>query len=449
MKKGQSKLSRRQLLRGVGAAIVLPRLECFVGEKLFAADAEKPFLMSAFMPNGGYHRKEQWFPSARGSDFSLPQILSGLKGYEKQMLIISGLSTDAGRAKGRSGQNDGPGDHARSSGSYFTATRIGKNSVKNGISYDQMVARSLGGGDQFPALNLGVERAGGGDSGYSEIYKNLSWVSPTTPEPYRYEPARVFEAMFGSGDDGEDEKERFNRQKHNKSILDFVMAQSKDVKSRVGAEDRIKIDEYLDSIRAVEKRLTSDAVKKQQCPKPELDLSPSLYRDKVHLMMDLAVLAMQCGMTRMVTLSLGNETSWTRFNQEGIPGLNTGEGWHSVSHNDMANYVRICQYVTTQMRHLFEKLNSTQTPQGVRLADQILLTFGAGFASGPAHNDDDLPFLIFGKGAGSVATGRHIHIGNDGRVANVWLAMMRVAGMNVASIGDSNADYRDQLVGKV
>ena len=447
----EKKIHRRVFLRGIGASIMLPHLE-YTSPNAAHAAPPPVNLMSVYIPNGAYDKPSDFFPQSTGKSLVLPRILKGLRGFEHQMLFIKGLTSHSLPAVSRTGVNDGQGGHARGAGSFYTTARLRKSGgIRNNISYDQFFAKTLGNRSMFPALNLGVERAGTySDNGYPAAYLHMNWTGVSSYEPHIYHPRTLFEKMFATQNSSkETQQAQQERLSARRSILDFILAQNKQLQGKVSQADRFKIEEYLESIRRVERRLTEEGQTQiGQCQKPQLPfLQPKNFKQHFEVMADLATLALECQMTRMVTLSLGQEATNRRFHQEGIPNYTSQEGWHSASHKSRDTYLKICEYVCGKMAYLFDKLNASKSLQGKPLSESTLVSFGGGMASGARHSVTALPFYLFGNGGGTMTPGRSIVIPKDGRLANIWLAKLRIAGADIDQFGDSNQDYRQLLLG--
>ena len=250
-------IPRRTFLRGLGASFALPLLDAMRPARALALGAAKPPVRMAFLfvPNGV--NTTEWTPTAEGADFDLPYTLQPLKAHKNDLLVISGLAHDKGRANG-----DGGGDHARSAGSWLTGSQPLKSEgsqIRVGTSADQVAAQALGKQTRFPSIELGLEpgRQGGKcDTGYSCAYSNnISWINESTPSSREINPRLVFERLFSNQLPKEVGESQARRQRYKKSILDFVMEDAKSLGAQVGGHDKQKIDEYLASVREIEKRV--------------------------------------------------------------------------------------------------------------------------------------------------------------------------------------------------
>src|SRR5687767_13278196 len=309
------KLSRRTALRGLGATVALPFLDAML--PAFAASAlQKPAAPGRigylYVPNGIV--MDQWMPAGGAGSTplgELPRITSVLAPYRNDILLLSGLTSDGGRAHG-----DGPGDHGRAGAAYLTGVHPKKTygkDIKTGVSMDQVAARQLEGKTRFASLELGCEegiQGGNCDNGYSCAYSNsLSWRTENTPNPPEIRPRAVFERMFGAADDEQDPEKRKRLQSYQKSILDLVLDDAQSLKATLGGDDRRKVDEYMFAIRDIENRI-QNAEKSNEIRVPVSAPSASIptdFAEHSKLMMDLLALAFQTDMTRVITVLMGIE----------------------------------------------------------------------------------------------------------------------------------------------
>ena len=323
-------LSRRTLLRGLGTSIALPFLDAMASAKVIS-----PCRMAfVYVPNGVI--MEQWTPVTEGVSAplpdSLPAILEPLAPFRSKISVVSGLAQDGGRAHG-----DGGGDHARAAGSYLTGVHPKKTygaDLRAGVSVDQIAAQKLSKETQFASLELGCEEgilSGNCDNGYSCAYNNsISWRTPSSPLPPEVSPRAVFERLFGSGDTETDPARRAMQKAVDKSILDFVLEDARQIQRSLGPTDRRKLDEYMFAIRDIEVRIASAERKKKVLPhvkKPELG-NPDDLSEYSKLMYDMLTIAFQANLTRVATLIVSLEQSNRSYREIGIP-----ESHHGLSHH--------------------------------------------------------------------------------------------------------------------
>ncbi len=431
--KSTSKLNRRTFLRGAGAALSLPFLESMAWAAPTARPKRTAFL---FVPNGMH--MEDWTPKQTGADFELPWLMEPLAPLRKQLLVLSGLTHDKGRANG-----DGPGDHARSAAVYLTGAQPFKTAgsdIEVGVSVDQLLAQAIGRRTKLSSLEIGCESArqsGQCDSGYSCAYSsNISWRTPHTPMLKEVDPRLVFERMFG-GRPGESEESRARRLATRKSILDFVTEDAKRLHKRIGKADRRKIDEYFAGVREVERRI--EMAESGSSPDPAMkrpDGVPQAYVDHVRLMYDLLALAFQADATRVATFMLANEGSNRTY-----PFIGVRDGHHHISHHGgdrhkIEGIRKINRFHTEQLAYFLTKMASIQDGEG-SLLDNSTIVFGSGISDGNRHNHDDLPVLIAGGGGGDLTPGRHVKFARNTPMNNLYLSLMQRGGVRRTSFGDS------------
>jgi hypothetical protein len=429
-------LSRRTMLKGVGAAVALPWLEAMAPMSVFAdAPRRYPTRMAfLYVPNGVNMR--HWTPAAEGRLADLPAIMEPLSRVKDDMLVITGLTADKARPHG-----DGGGDHARAMSAFLTGAQPRKTDgtdIRAGVSVDQLAASRVGERTRLASLEIGADQgalAGNCDSGYSCAYSStISWRSATTPVPKLVNPRQVFDRLFTTGN----ADERARRERQRRSILDFVREESTGLQRTLGGNDRRKLDEYFTAIRDVEARIDRAARLPQPTP-PNVNLPagvPSSYEEHLRLLADLLVLAFQTDTTRISTFVFANEGSNRPY-----PFINVREGHHDLSHheNNPAKLEKIKQINTfhvTQLAYLLNKLKETREGDG-NLLDRSMIVYGSGNSDGNRHNHDDLPVIVAGRANGTIATGRHVRVPRETPVNNLWLSMLERMEVNVDRLGDS------------
>ncbi|CAM2781185.1 DUF1552 domain-containing protein [Rariglobus hedericola] len=441
-------LNRRQFLTGLGALVSLPIFESLIpGPVLRAAESAAagpgsllaPPLRTAFVyvPNGV--NNAHWWPTAgAGSSFQLSSSLAALEPHKSDLQIIAGLGH-----KKANGNGDGPGDHARASATFLTGTQALKTSgsdIRAGRSIDQMIAAGIGAGHRLPSLELSCDPprlAGNCDSGYSCAYQfNLSWRSENQPLPAERNPRLVFERMFGGGSVQETVESRTVRARQRRSILDFVMDDTRRLQRDLGRADNAKLDEYLTSVREIERRVTSF---ESFAARPEAPLPagiPSDYEEHMRLMCDLMVLSFQTRSTPVATLMLASEASGRTF-----PTLGITEGHHSLSHHEqradkLAQIRKIDEFYMRQFSYLIGRMKSVQEGEGT-LLDNSMVVFGSGIRDGDRHDHTDLPVILAGRAGGRIQTGRYLQLPSDQPMTNLYLSMLDLNGVKADRIGDS------------
>ena len=441
-------IPRRTFLRGIGAAIALPMLDAMLPVRALAAGSKAAPLRMAFMfvPNGAH--MPDWTPATIGADFELPYILAPLQQHKNELLVLSGLAQDRGRANG-----DGGGDHARSAGSWLTCSQPLKSegaNVRVGVSADQVAASVLGKDTRFASLELGLEpgqSAGKCDSGYACSYSNnISWRNESTPMTREINPRLVFERLFSSELPKAQTEGQKRRAAYNKSILDFVLEDAKALSAKVGGRDRQKLDEYLTAIREIELRV--EGAEKMVAANTSVAAGyevpeniPESYEEHAKLMCDMMVLAFQADVTRVSTFMLANEGSNRSYRNIGV-----NDGHHSLSHHqgDHAKHMKIRdinRFHIQQFSYVLSRLRAIPEGEGT-LLDNCMIVYGAGLADGNRHEHDNLPLLMAGRGGGSILPGRHLRFSAETPMANLLVSMLNRVGAKVDSFGDSTGALR-------
>lgn len=446
-------ISRRTILRGMGAAIALPWLEAMTPRSLLGGTGVSPVggaprrMAFLYVPNG--IDMANWTPAAEGALTKLPPTLQPLAPFQNDLLLLSGLTLDKARPNG-----DGPGDHARAMAAFLTGSQPRKThgaDIHVGISVDQLAAHKVGKATRFASLEIGCEggkNSGNCDSGYSCAYSaNLAWRNASSPVAKEINPREVFERLFRAPGKGDDKAQRRQRYKH--SILDFVGEEARNLKNRLGGPDRHKLDEYLTGIREIEQRLMrldrrdadptggvagGSGVSSDHVTPPTG--IPKDYREHLRLMADMLVLAFQSDLTRIATFVFANDGSNRSYRDYGVP-----EGHHDMSHHGgnkkkKTKIQKINQFHIEQVAYLLGKLQSIKEGNGT-LLDNCMIVYGSGISDGNRHNHDDLPVLLAGKGGGTLKTGRHLRYPKETPLMNLYLCMLDRMGVHVDSFGDS------------
>ena len=437
--------SRRRFLRGLGTLMALPALEATAPFAARAAAAKTgaasslPLRMAfVYTPNG--KNMEHWTPGKDGSSYDLSPTRAPLKDLKSEFQVISGLKHEKARANG-----DGGGDHARANASFLTGVQARKTAgadIRNGISIDQVAANDIGQLTRLPSLELSCDearRAGNCDSGYSCAYQfNLAWKSETTPLAPERDPKLAFERLFGSGGgSSEEDAARAKREFFNKSVLDFVMEDARSLQKHLGYTDKQKLDEYLSSVRDIERRLTSaDQFSKSMPDYKKPTGIPESYQEHIRLMFDLQVLAFQTDTTRISTFLLAHDGSNRSFPEIGVPDAHHGISHHQRDAAKLEKIAKIDTYYSEQFAYFLQKLKSIKEGNGT-LLDNCMIVFGSGISDPDRHNHDDLPVILAGGGGGTLKKGRHLRLREDTPMCNLYLSMMDRMGVKTANFGDS------------
>jgi len=440
----QKALPRRTFLRGLGTSLALPLLDSML--PAFAADAPRgqPRLGFIYIGNGIVH--EHWVPKTTGPGFELTRNLAPLANVRDRLNVITGLAHLEADTKG-----DGTGDHPRSSAAWLTGvhaydrTRPGVE-VRLATSADQLAARVIGRDSPLPSLELSIDAPmqGACDSGDCFYVNTVSWRNDTTPNLADIHPRVVFERLFGDGGSSAD---RLERTRVTGSILDSVRAEAARLAGTLGAGDSRKLDEYLDSVREIERRIQSaEARGAQDIALPERPTSiPDTYEEHARIMFDLQVLAFQADMTRVTSMIMARELSGLSY-----PNIGVSEGHHNVSHhrNDpdlIDKKTRIDTYHVQLLAEFGEKLAATPDGDG-SLLDHSLILYGSGMGDGNLHRHENLPCLTLGALGGRIATGRHLAYPEQTPMTNMLLTLLDKIGVGLESFGDSTGPLAPDLL---
>jgi hypothetical protein len=434
-------VSRRTVLRGVGATLALPLLDAMI-PALTAFDKTPAKPVSRFgvvyVPNGIVMK--DWTPKAEGTGFEFTPTLKPLEPFRDRLLVVTGLnSTPPAAVPGAA-----VGVHARASTRFLTdipPKTTGGADLEAGISMDQRIAQELGQHTRLGSLELGLEStdsAGSCDPGYSCAYTStIAWRSPTTPLPTEHNPRVVFERLFGDTD-STNASERAARVQEQRSILDSLSRKVTQLERGLGSSDRSKLSEYLDSVRDVERRIqNTEEQNGRELPVVDHPAGiPASFEDHAKLMYDLYVLAYQCGLTRVITFMVGREFSGRTYPEIGVP-----DSHHPISHHEndpekIAKLAKINAFHAQLFGYFVNRLQSTPDGDG-SLLDHSMIVYGGGMSEGNTHDPSNLPVLLLGGGAGQLKGGRHIRVAKDTPLANLHIAMLHKLGIDVDKIGDS------------
>lgn len=421
-------LSRRTVLRGLGASLALPLLDSMIPalSSAHAQVAERTRRLGVvYVPNG--MAMKAWTPAGEGNNFEITRILQPMADYRDRMLVISGLN----------GPQSNAGVHASASTRFLTGAIPARteSDLQASVSIDQLVAQRYGNETQLGSLELALDQNdvfGSCDIGFSCQYTStISWRDQFTPLPMETNPRLVFERLFG--DIGTtDPTVRLQRIKKDQSLLDSISERVSELNRSVGAGDRAKLDQYLDSVRDVERRIQmAEAQSNRELPElTQPSGIPGTYEEHAKLMFDLQVLAYQTDLTRVITFMLGRELSGRTFAEIGVP-----DSHHPTSHHrdDPVLYekvTKINEFHTSLFAYYLDKLDATPDGDGT-LLDNILLLYGAGMSDSNQHSNRGLPLVLFGGGAGAIKGGRHLRYPEGTPISNLHLTMLDKLGMPV------------------
>lgn len=429
----KKKLPRRTLLRGMGATLALPLLDAMI--PAMTASSATPARVKCrlgyiYMPMGCDHTR--WIPP--GNDLStLSPSLQSLAPFVDQLTVITNMEL----------KNAYPGTHATSNASFLSAARAKRTESTDyylGITADQVAARQIGQETQLPSLELSMDllsTVGQCDNGYACVYQNnLSWSSPTTPLPSEAHPRVVFERLFGEGGTSQERRAALRRRA---SLLDWVTEDITRLKAKLGPEDRSKVDQYLDSIREVERRIQKAEADTADNILPDLDRPagvPAAYADHAKLMFDLQLLAMQGDVTRVITFQLARETSNRTYPEVGVTDPHHPLTHHGGDQEKIAKMAKINAFHVSLFAYFLGRLKETREGDGT-LLDHCILLYGSGMGDPNVHDHQNLPILVAGGGGGKHKGGRHIRYKDPTPLANLHLTLLDMVGVKLDSFGDS------------
>jgi hypothetical protein len=435
----KTQLSRRTMLRGMGAALALPWMESLPAIAGTALKSSKPPVRMCcwYIPNGVH--LPTWFPENAGTLVDLPETLRPLSFAREYLNSFHGLTHNTALTNGDS---EGCG-HGQGSASFLTGAQAYKtqDAVRVGTSIDQLYARYVGNQTRFPSLELGCESARSGNAfGYSGTYKtHISWRTPTSPAPYELNPKVVFDRLFTKGSNSLTQATVGDRDFYRKSMLDFVLDDARRVRDRVAKTDQHKLDQYLTGVREVESRI-QHAVSAATLPGTDFHRPsgiPEDFDEHLRLMCDLMVLAFQTDSTRAATFMVTKEATDRNY-----PWLGFTDGHHELSHHagveEKNRKLReIDRYHVSILAYMIEKMMTVEEADGTTLLDNSMVLYGSGISDGDRHDHVNLPVIVVGKGGGTLRAGQHLKCRPETPMSNLLLAMLQQAGVAVDRFGDS------------
>lgn len=427
-------LPRRTFLRSVGATMALPLLDAMIpAATALEKTAAKPVrrLGFVFMPMGC--DQSRWTPRTDQTLDELSPILSSLKPVKDRISVLTNMEL----------ANAYPGSHATSNSSFLSAAKA-KHTEGNdyylGTTVDQVAAKQLGKETQLPSLELSMDlmqTVGQCDNGYACVYQNnLSWSSPTTPLPSEAHPRIVFEMLFGEGGSSAERQAALRKRG---SLLDAFNSDISRLKRRVGASDRAKIDQYLETVREVERRIQRAESDATNNPLPDLERPvgvPAAYADHARLMFDLQVLAFQGDVTRVITFQLARETSNRTYPEIGVPDPHHPLSHHGNDPDKIARMAKINQFHVSLFAEFLQKMKETPEGDG-SLLDHSLYLYGSGIGNPNIHDHTNLPIIVAGGAAGGMKGNRHIRYEKPTPLANLHLTLLDKVGVKLDSFADS------------
>ena len=421
-------LSRRTFLRGLGVTMALPWLESLPvwgDDKPANRSSEPPVRFACLFAGNGFHSKE-WWAKGEGANMELGKVLEPLHPFREKLLSLRGLYNQEALIGGI---------HSCQTGNLLTGAHLAPaGEIRSGVSCDQVLAERSKDQTKVPSLVLGCEPSIAAiHKNYSMIYSShISWSSPTTPTMLELYPALAFDRLF------RDEVGRAD-----KSVLDAVMEDSRDLRNTVSKEDQRRLDEYLSSVREVEQRIDHagkagrlqgwrPTLLKPDMPRPA-DGIPQDIDQHMRLMCDILVLAFRTDTTRVCTLKLNNDHSSLRF-----PNLKVDYMIHHLlSHTDGADWLRVNRFFTEQLAYIAAKLDKVQ--EGERtLLDNSMILYCSSMMTGN-HDNNQLPVVMVGRGGGQIKSGRVLDYLNkpNRKMCSLYLSLLDKAGVRLDSFGDS------------
>jgi hypothetical protein len=431
-------LHRRTFLRGAGAMIALPLLDAMIpAGTALANTAAKPLTRLGFVyfPHGAI--MEKWTPSAEGSNFELSPILEPLQPFQKQLTVISGLGNRPGESQAV---------HAIVPATWLSCTHPKQGQDPNmAVTADQIAAKYIGQDTPLPSLEIATEAPGGGgacDRDYGCNYSGtIAFRTASTPLPMEYSPHKLFQRLFGRGDSPAERKELVQEQA---SILDMVSEDASALQRTLGVRDRAMLSDYLETVRELERRVQkTQAQDLSHLKLPNVPVgTPDSFDQTMNLMYDMALLAYQANLTRIMNFMVAAEVSGRTYNNIGVP-----DAFHAVSHhaNDPAKkdkLVKIQHYHTQVLAKFLTKMASTPDGDG-SLLDHSIILYGSNMSNSDRHNQFPLPTAFIGGGCGKVKGGQHLRYPDHTPLANALLTMLDRAGVPVEALGDSTQKFAE------
>ncbi len=456
-------ISRRRMLKGLGATIALPFLEAMVppGMGMSAYASQKSPIRTAFMfmPNGVH--PDRWTPGQWGSEFELSPILQPLKNVKQDVLILNELMNHFSIFEGADG-------HYAKTANFLTCLPIHKTTGENlnsgGISIDQLIAQHVGNQTLFPSLEYGLDRITSGidvNVGFTRLYgSSISWKSPNQPNTKEIDPQLAFNRLFRNyvpKPGGIINQENPWKE----SVLDLVREDASSLQKQLGRSDQDKLEEYLESIRSIEKRIGNEEQRKDF----ERHLTPDIRKEimrlnqrideysemnlgvditeKVHQMMDIMALALWSDATRVTTFMFGNSVSNRNFSfLPGVDGSHHQLSHHQSNERNLDQYARINTWHIEQYAYFLEKLKSIKEGDKT-LLDNSMVMLGSGLRDGDRHSPRNLPIVLAGKGGGALKTGKNLKFAEETPLANLYLTMLKVMDIPAECFADSTQELCD------
>jgi hypothetical protein len=431
-------ISRRTVLKGTGAAVALPLLDAMIPAATALANtaaAPKPRMAFIYFPHGAV--MDKWTPKKEGADFDLPPIIASLAPFQKQLTIISGLENKSAIAAPV---------HAITPGTWLSCVppRISHDPY-GGITVDQIAAQHIGQETSLPSLEVGTEERGGEgscDRNYGCSYgKTISFRDPSTPLPMEHNPRKLFQQLFGAGDTAD---ERSALARENRSLLDLVTSDARDLKRQLGARDKAMVDDYLTTVREIERRvqqIASRDLSKVNLPDAPSGI-PSKFDEQIRLMFDMIALAFQANLTRVATMMMAAEVSNQPYGFIGI-----SDAFHPLSHHannpqKLDRLAKVQAWNTGEFARFAKKLQSLPDGEG-NMLDNSFILFGSNMSDSNLHNHYPLPTAVLGGGMGKLKGNQHLRYAEKTPIANLHLTLLDRIGVPMEKLGDSSMKFAE------
>jgi hypothetical protein len=450
-------MSRRTVLRGIGATVALPFLDAMLPARTVfaqgaAATNRKLRFVALEMVHGSAGstpiglQKNMWAPAAVGSDFDLSSsILSPLEPFRNALTIVS--NTDVRNAEAFTAPEIG-GDHFRSSAVFLTQSHPKQtqgSDLHAGVSIDQIFAAKYGQETPIPSMQLcieNVDQSGGCSYGYSCAYTDsISWASPSQPLPMIRDPRLVFDQLFGVGATPGERKER---RAEDRSILDWLNTSVNRLKKDLGSADRARLDDYLQDVREIERRIQkveayNTSGEPRELPGAPIGV-PDSFTEHVKLMFDLQALAFASDLTRVFAFKLGRDASNRVFPESGYKGAFHSASHHQEKEDRINDFAKINKYHVSLVPYFLEKLKNTPDGDGGNLLDNSLIIYGSPMGDSNVHNHKRVPMFIAGNAGGALKGNMHVKAADGTPMANAMLTVAHKLGLEMPSFGDSTAE---------
>lgn len=436
-------IPRRAFLRGLGASIAMPLLDGMVPAMANPSETFKaPRRLATVFVGNGMWPMDKWTPTDEGAGFTLSPTMEPLAPFRDRLLVLSGLA----QKEAMPAEHDPTGEHMRATTTFLTGVRPRQlgGEAHAGISVDQIAAQKFSNETQLPSLEVAMtanhDLVGVCENNFSCLFINtLSWKTPATPLPMANNPRTVFERMFGDVD-STDRQEQLARMRQQRSVLDGLLQRSSSLMNRTSTADRAKLEEYLDAIRDIERRIQiTEAQSDRGVPVLERPSGvPGDFEQYFKLMADLQVVAFQADLTRVITFMMAREgpTGGLSYPQIGIP-----DQHHNLSHhqNDAVKVdklFRINRYHVKLFAYLLEKLQAVREGAGT-LLDHAAILYGSSLSNANGHQHDNLPIILVGGADGRMKGGRHLRYPSGTPMTNLHLALLDMLEVPVEKLGDS------------